>query len=233
MRHLVVAAILSVGCGACARAYLEATPSSARLVVNGRIVGVGEATIPTRRGKVVLVRAEQEGFRPACAIVEYRQDTVLRLARATSGDAPLPSDDEILHAWNDERTDLCAIHAESAPPSRVVVSAGDLDRPYEVLGEVQLDANESTDDTAAAYEALRGVAVARYGEQVDAVVNAHVSEVDGDGFVRGTAVHFVAGEAAVNRSTAERLDELDRLRAAGLITAEEYRSRRKAILKDL
>ncbi len=259
MRRLIVATIVSLGLCGCSRAFVEAVPPSARLIVNGRVVGVGKATIQTQTGKVVLVRAEHEGFRPACAIVEHRRDTILRLARATEGEPPLPSDTEILQAWDTQRANLCADHAATATPATVIVTAGDLSsQPYEVLGEVQIDTTEESSgtavvkdallrgwlvaaidpslkgDTAEMYEALRTVALTQYGSKVDAIINVNVSEVDRDVFVRGIAVHFIDRDApAKPRTIEERLAELDRLAGSGMITPEEYKARRKAILEDL
>lgn len=258
MRRRFIGIILILGFGGCSRAFVEVIPPSAKLIVNGRVAGIGKATIPTQPGNVVLVRAEQEGFRQACALVEHRGDTVLRLARANPEEAPLPSDAEILQAWETQRANLCADYATQAAPATVIVTAGDLSRPYDILGEVQIDTTEESSggavfkdaflrgaiaadirptlkgDTAEMYEALRSVALAQHGAKVDAIINVNVSEVDHDVFVRGVAVHFVERETqAKKRTVSDRLDELDRLGRSGMITPEEYRARRKAILEDL
>jgi len=244
------------------RAYIGAQPPSARILVNGRVVGVGSATIPTEKGKVVIVRAELDGFRPACAVVENRRDQRIQLARAMPGDPPEPTDAEVRQAWDTQRANLCAERAAHDVPPTVIVTQGDISRPYEVLGEVQIDTTgESTSgavakdvllngalfaairpepkgDSAAMLEQLKTAALAKYGAHVDAVINANVSEVGRDVFVRGLAVHFVdhatgAAPTASVRSISERLGELDRLGASGMLTPEEYKARRKAILEDL
>lgn len=77
MRRCVLCLCLLAGC---ARAEIRVVPASAKLYADGRMVGVGQAMIPTTKARPVLVRAEQEGFRPACALVENRGDTTLYLA---------------------------------------------------------------------------------------------------------------------------------------------------------
>jgi len=139
----------------------------------------------------------------------------------------------------------------------VIVTAGDISQPYEILGDVQVDTTEESDFGAATRDvlvrgallatirpelkgeraemlrALRDAAIARYGARVDAVINANVFDQDRDVFARGTAVHFVEEAPAKARTVAERLEELDRLGGAGMLTPDEYKARRKAILEDL
>ena len=142
----------------------------------------------------------------------------------------------------------------------VTVTAGDLSEPYEILGEIRVDTTEqdgggvelsalavSRGGVFVAFRpelkgkpsemlnALRDAAIARYGARVDAVVNATVFHEDAEGFARGVAVHFTkrAPEPLRQRSITERLEELDALAARGLVSPDEYKARRKAILGDL
>lgn len=148
-------------------------------------------------------------------------------------------------------------------PAPVLVTAGDLSRPYEILGEVSLDttgerSNVMSDvvlhgailatvrptpkgDAAAMLENLRAAALAKYGAKVDAVINVTTDTVGREVYARGVAVHFVdqrpakpeSGRGSTERSVTDRLRELDQLGASGAITPQEYRARRKAILEDL
>lgn len=256
-RSGIVVALLALSGAGCAHAWIKSEPAGARLSVGGKLVGTGHATVSTPKGQIVVVRADHEGFRPACAVVEYRRDTTIALTRAEPNDPPLPSDTEIERAWVADHTNLCAKRAENHGPD-VVVTAGDLSRPYEILGDVQVDTTEkdnsgavATDallrgpllstirptmkgDTSEMLGALRDVAIARFGARVDAVINATVFTQGRDYFARGVAVHFVEHAAApAARTITERLDELDKLGASGAITPAEYRERRKAILSDL
>jgi hypothetical protein len=139
----------------------------------------------------------------------------------------------------------------------VLVTAGDLSRPYEILGEIRIDTTEESGGVALSalavsrsgifvafrpelkgkpserLNALRDAAIARHGARVDAVVNATVFHEDAEGFARGVAVHFTEPAAEKSRTIDERLQELDRLGAAGLITPAEYKERRRAILGEL
>ncbi len=258
--RLFATAILMLGLTGCARAFIETIPASAGIRANGNVVGRGKATVQTFRDKVILVRAEQDGFRPSCALVANRQDTKLYLVRAQPDDPPFPTDAEILHAWNTDQVNLCAAREQPAAPAEVLVTAGDLNRSYEILGEVSLDttgerSNVMQDvvlhgailaavrpapkgDAAEMLEGLKAAALARYGAKVDAVINAKTETIGRDVYARGVAVHFT-NEATTtkptgdSRSVADRLRELDRLGASGLLTPDEYRARRKAILEDL
>ena len=257
--HVRIGAVLLIGLAlsGCARAFITTDPPIARLSVNGRQVGVGKATIPTQSGRVVIVRADHEGFRPTCAVVPHRRDTTITLSRAIADDRPLPSDADIEREWIATGKNLCVEAAEQQKPPEVVITAGDLSQPYEILGDVQVDTTDESNFGAAAKDvfargallatikpelkgehaemlyALRAAAIAKYGAKVDAVINTDVFTEDRDVYARGTAVHFVEALAAKPRTVSERLEELDKLGGAGMITPQEYKARRKAILEDL
>jgi hypothetical protein len=194
--------------------------------------------IPTTKVRPVLVRAEQEGFRPACALVENRRDTTLYLARSEPDARPFPSDAEVRDAWNKDRVNLCMARETTATePAPVLVTAGDLSRPYEILGEVSLDttgerSNVMSDvvlhgailatlrptpkgDAAVMLDDLRAAALAKYGAKVDAVINAKTETIGREVYARGVAVHFVdqwpAKSADAARGSTER-SVTDRLR---------------------
>jgi len=118
MRRLSWSLVLVIGpafiAGGCSRAFVSTDPPLARLSVNGRQVGVGKATIPTKPGRVVIVRADHEGFRPTCAILEHRRDTTITLTRAVPNDLPLPPDAEIERTW----MRAARTFAPNAPSSR-------------------------------------------------------------------------------------------------------------------
>lgn len=243
--------------GGCSRAFIKTEPPVARISIAGRQIGVGAATVATPKGRIVIVRVDHEGFRPACAIIEHRRDTVVALDRAVPGDAPLPSDAEIEREWIADHTDLCAARAEHNKPPDVLVTAGDLSQRYEILGDIRVDTTdrgnagpalrdallkgavlatlrpELKGEQSEMLDALRDAAIARYGSRVDAVINANVFAEDRDVFARGVAVHFVEPSLAPTRTIQSRLDELDRLGASGAITPAEYRARRQAILDEL
>ena len=256
----VCALLLLLVVAGCSRALIETIPASASIRANGNVVGRGKAMIQTSREKVVLVRAEQDGFRPTCALIANRQDTKLYLVRAQVNDPPFPTDAEILQAWNTDQVNLCAAREQPSAPAEVLITTGDLNRSYEILGEVSLDttgegSNVMQDvvlhgailaavrpapkgDAAAMLEQLKAAALAKYGAKVDAVINAKTETIGRDVYARGVAVHFSNGETTAKpaieaRSVDERLRELDRLGANGLLTPEEYRARRKMILNEL
>lgn len=186
---------------------------SAKLYADGRLVGRGQAMIPTTKQNPVVVRAEQDGFRPACALVEHRRDTTLYLARVEPRDRPFPSDDQIRAAWTNDRVNLClARETVAEEPADVLITAGDLSRPYEILGEVTLDttaepSNVMSDvvlhgailaavrptpkgDAAAMLEGLGPAALAKYGAKADAVINARTETIGREVYARGIAVHL-------------------------------------------
>jgi hypothetical protein len=132
MRSLILCVCVLAGC---ARAEIRVVPASAKLYADGRMVGIGQAMIATTKAKPVLVRAEQDGFRPACALVENRHDTTLYLARSEPDERPFPGDAEILGTWTNDRVNLCMARETTATePAPVLVTAGDLSRPYEIFG---------------------------------------------------------------------------------------------------
>lgn len=259
MRARVAMILIGVGLSGCARAFIKTEPPGARLSIAGKQIGTGSATVQTPKGRIVIVHADHEGFRPTCAIVQYRKDQTIALTRALAQDVPMPSDSDIERAWIADGADLCAKrYAQNVPPE-VVVTAGDLSRPYDILGEVRVDTTEegsagigigalgvSRGGIFVAFRpelkgkpselltALRDAAIGHFGVRVDAVVNAHVFAEDSDLFARGVAVHFLDRAASSPaRTVSERLDELDKLGASGAISPTEYKERRKAILNDL
>jgi hypothetical protein len=90
-------------------------------------------------------------------------------------------------------------------------------------------------------EFLKEKAQERYGNKVDAIINAtYNTDHDGDVFASGLAVHFVEQKSSEPQRTAppdrrleDRLKELKDLREKGLISAEEYNKKRQELIQGL
>lgn len=143
----------------------------------------------------------------------------------------------------------------------IIVTAGPLTQPYEVLGEVHADTTDLFLTTSflrdslfrspfsvavqgaspkLSYsqmdERLRNKAVELYGTRVDAVINVtYRTDPDGHVFADGLAVRFTPQPPsfAPVRSAEESLKELRGLLDQGLITQEEYERKREEILNEL
>ena len=88
---------------------------------------------------------------------------------------------------------------------------------------------------------LREQAWRQYGSKVDAVINVtYQTEHDGDVYASGLAVQFLEPQGGSpssplvpNRTTEDRLKELQSLQEKGLLTPREYEQKRQEILKGL
>lgn len=142
--------------------------------------------------------------------------------------------------------------------SKIIVTSGEISRPYEILGAVQIGEvdfqeyalEQSLDNLD---RILRQKALKLYGPQVDAVINVsdHYSGTSlrysyltglrnqpGTVFARGLAVRFTQALSAQTSqpptaSGADRLRQLQQLLDQGLISREEYEQKRTQILRDL
>ena len=179
-------------------------------------------------------------------------------------DYDLPSDDEIRTAFRLSRLtfDPCQ-HAYlydkrfGERAEHIIVTAGSLDRSYEILGSVDFGKEGvncfqsfaiSTGGVAfgntqhlfaqatpAEINALlRRRALRLYGDQVDAVINvAYQTNPRNDVNATGLAVHFIGKVAGDPQDAQRRLEELKKLLDAGLISESEYQTKRKEILEGL
>jgi hypothetical protein len=195
----------------------------------------------------------------------------------------LPSDEEILSAWDRGAHDLCqsgdldsgdsytspedVVQATQAAYARIVVTTGPISQQYAMLGNVHADTrglvnigsvlNDAlfrstlaasiqatpTANNAQMNQLLRQNAMALYGAKVDAIINvAYRVEPSGDVAADGLAVTFprvqegAAPEAHPARAAAtveERLRNLKALLDQGLISKDEYKSRRARVLQNM
>jgi hypothetical protein len=142
--------------------------------------------------------------------------------------------------------------------AQVVVSAGELSRPYDIVGRVDVNASgvdyfvwsfwqvggfgsfhfqryEHKEDPAAVNEMLKFRAFELYGDTFDAIVNVHYEDMPSNAVAAGgVAVRFTAArQAAGQPSREERLREIQTLLDRGLITRDEFNRKRAAILDEL
>ncbi len=191
-------------------------------------------------------------------------DAALTLEPIRPGDTTfdLPSDAQLLANGGQDGAAICAfpyLYDErfAAKAERIVVSTGDLQRPYELIGNVDFG-KLGFDRTDARAVALKGFVLAwarrtfskappaeinslmrkralrEYGDRVDALINVNYqSDPANNVFATAVAVHFTDKEphAAVAAST--RLGELEELRKEGLIDQREYEQKRAEILRGL
>jgi hypothetical protein len=174
----------------------------------------------------------------------------------------LPADEFILDASR-FRVDLCSfpyLHDVDfgAAAHRILVTTGKIQRPYTELGPVNFGTPGSdmtrgagvrfgsfgystatrtfTKATPAEVNtSLQRHALLLYGKRVDAVINVtYESNPRNDVFGTGLAVQFRDDAAPVSAdAVSQRLETLDRLRARGAITDQEYENKRSEILQGL
>lgn len=144
---------------------------------------------------------------------------------------------------------------------RIVVTAGNLQQRYQVLGPLDFGRRggdwvsaftigAASSGTAFSYtqvtrsfyqatpgevnELVRRRALFLYGASVDAVINvAYQTNPRHDVNATGLAVRFVDDVPSGEGNVAARLSELKRLREEGLISDQEYQGRRREILGEL
>jgi len=192
------------------------------------------------------------------------EPTSLSLDSVRPGDVAfgLPTDEDIVRARG-QNFDLCQHPylydpAFATDASRILVTAGGLQRGYEELGAVDfgrmggdwiswvtipigtqftythISRSFSQATPGEVNELLRRRALRLYGNRVDAVINvAYQANPRHDVYATGLAVHFVAPKRSGSTSAEWRLEELKRLLEKGLITEHEYQERRAVILRDL
>jgi hypothetical protein len=144
----------------------------------------------------------------------------------------------------------------AAKAERIVVSAGPLQQPHELLGNVDFG-KLGFDRTEGGAIAVRGFAFAwarrtfskatpaeinallrkralyQYGERVDALINVgYQSDPANNVFATAVAVHFTEGAPQPSSATT-RLNELEKLHKSGLIDQREYEQKRAEILRGL
>jgi hypothetical protein len=90
------------------------------------------------------------------------------------------------------------------PTKEIIVTDGDLNKPYDILGSIEytltgksLYASGSPEATKQAKEMLRKAAFTKYGERVDAVINAKTTEGVSGGFWGIIAGSYGAGTGTV------------------------------------
>jgi hypothetical protein len=185
-------------------------------------------------------------------------DATLTLEPVRPGDATftLPSTEEIM-----ANPGICAfpyLYDErfAAQAERIVVSTGDLQRPYEIVGNVDFG-KLGFDRTDAGAVALKGFALAwaqrtfskappaeinslmrkralrEYGARVDALINVNYqSDPANNVFATAVAVHFTETRSHADTAST-RMGELEQLRKNGLIDQREYEQKRAEILRGL
>jgi hypothetical protein len=179
----------------------------------------------------------------------------------------LPPTSAILAAYQGNGTDYCdpttplkiAMDIRSKYANRVgkiLVSAGDLSRPYDIVGRVDVNAvgndyfvwnywrvgNFSNfelrhfqykEDPATMNEMLAFKGFEKYGDGFDAILNVHYEDMPGnDVSAGGVAVRF-ANPAQPQASLESRLRELRDALDRELITHDEYDRKRAEVLKGL
>lgn len=143
--------------------------------------------------------------------------------------------------------------------AQIVVSAGELSTPYEVVGRVDVNATgvdyftfnywrvgafgsfqgrrfQHKEDPASMNEILKYKAFELYGDSFDAILNVHYESMPANAVsAGGVAVHYVdrAPGTATRVDHGTRLQELKNLLDQKLITPDEYERKRKEILDAL
>lgn len=190
-------------------------------------------------------------------------DMTLTLEPVRPGEATftLPSAEEIMANGGQDAAGICAFpylydQRFAAQAERIVVSTGDLQRPYEIIGNVDFG-KLAFDRTDAGAVAIKGLVVAwaqrtfskappaeinalmrkralrQYGDRVDALINVNYqSDPANSVFATAVAVHFVDNGPSTGTASA-RLGELEKLRKDGLIDQREYEQKRAEILRGL
>ena len=178
----------------------------------------------------------------------------------------LPPASAILAAYQANGTNYCdpprALKAAMDIRSRfakraaeIVVSAGDLARPYEIVGRVDVNAAgtdyfvwsywrvgnfanfqfhrfQYKEDPATMNDILIFKAFEKYGDTFDAILNVHYEDMPGNAVsAGGIAVRFT--KASQTGTLEERLRELRNALQKQLITQDEYDRKRAEILNGL
>ncbi len=199
---------------------------------------------------------------------EYEETVDLQLEPLPAGYADvLPPAQAILDTFVSTSIDFCDPTPELRQwmdlrsrylnrAGRIIVSAGDLSRPYEIVGRIDIKTAgvdyyiwgfwqlggigafkgthfEYKEDPTSLNEMLKFKAFDLYGDTFDAIVNVHYETMPANSVsAGGIAVRFTA--AAPNHSDGEaRLQELRRLLDQGLITHDQYEHKRAEILNQL
>lgn len=182
----------------------------------------------------------------------------------------LPAATDLLAAFQNAKINYCdppdqlkkwmelrSRYANRAP--QIVVSAGELSTPYEVVGRVDVNATgvdyftfnywrvgafgsfqgrrfQHKEDPASMNEILKYKAFELYGDSFDAILNVHYESMPANAVsAGGVAVHYVdrAPGTATRVDHGTRLQELRNLLDQKLITPDEYELKRKQILDAL
>ncbi len=180
----------------------------------------------------------------------------------------LPSATAILDAFDIAQVNFCDPSAElkgwmrirsqyANRATRIIATSGDLSRPYDVVGRVDVSAEgtnywvfnywrfgslgtfdlrhyEYKEDPAAMNEMLKFRAFEKFGDTFDAILNVHYESMPHNSVsAGGVAVRFTGSEASAHQGNEERLKEIRNLLDKGLITNEQYEQKRADILKGL